>query len=291
MEEVDTLSLWNAQEWAENSQDAPSMLLEFSSNLADAPRPEAPEDSNPLIDKLNKFVCLDESDERAVQRITRIRRTMRAHDTLFLEGSRARVVCLMLTGVAIRYRFLADGRRQIFGYLLPGDICDTHHVIGTQCDHDVGLLCDSELALISTADLMTTMVEHPKIERALLMMALIEAATLREWLLNVGQRNAFEKLAHFFCEITARLNALGAVNPDGSFSMPLTQIELADTVGLTVVHVNRILQRFRREEILEWNRRRVSILNPALLKRIGGFSDNYLHLHQYQVKPNLCAYG
>ena len=241
---------------------------------------EAATRPNALIAELNKHAHLTLEDEAAITRITRTRRTMRAHEALFERGRKADNICLILTGVAMRYRHLADGRRQIFGYLLPGNVCDTHYVVSNECDHNVQLLSDSEVALISIADLKNTMFLHPTIERALLMMELVEAATLREWLLNVGQRDAFQKLAHFFCEITARLHALGAVSPDGSYCMPLTQIELADTIGLTVVHVNRILQRFRHQDILVWTRGRLTILDQRSLESIAGFNKSYLHLDQ-----------
>lgn len=234
---------------------------------------------------------LDPADIAAIRHISRHSRLYRAHDTLVHQESRPDFVCLILTGIGFRYRYLPDGRRQILGYLLPGDLCDTHFVISNECDHSVGLLCDSEVAIIGTGDLMSTMVAHPKIERALLMSALVEAAIMREWLINIGQRDAIQKLAHFFCEITARLQALGEVNLDGSYSIPVTQTELADTVGLTPVHVNRSLQRLRGDGLLVWTKRRLTILNREMLELIAGFDEHYLRLDAAPIAPRLCAYG
>lgn len=246
---------------------------------------------NPMIAKLGKYVALDIDDQAEICRITRRRRIMHSNDTLVREDSKPQNIFLIVRGFGVRFRFLSDGRRQIFGYLLPGDLCDAHYVVSNECDHSVGLLSESEVAVISTADLMSVMVARPRIERAVLMTVLVDAAILRECLLNVGQRDAFQKLAHFFCEFHARLDSLGEVSADGSYSLPLTQIELADTMGLTVVHVNRMLQRFRHEAILNWSRRRVEILDHDKLRHVAGFNPRYLHLQGVKVEPQLAAYG
>lgn len=255
------------------------------------PAPRIDEVSNPLIARLNIFVELGDEERRAIAAITTHRRSMSAGDTLAYEGSRPDRVCLILNGVGFRYRYLNNGRRQIFGYLLPGDVCDTQFVICNECDHNVGILCDTEVAVISLSDLMTTMVNFPKIERALLMMSLVDAAISREWLLNVGQRDALQKIAHFFCELSARFEAFGRRGFEQGFTIPLTQTEIADTMGLTVVHVNRILQQFRRDGLLLWSRRHFDILDHDRLATLAGFNPNYLRLSQPRSEPRILAYG
>lgn len=268
------------------------MLVEYLSPEFDqAASRRPPEAANPLIERFEMFVTLTAEEREAVAAMCLTRRMARAQDTLVREGSRPDRICLIVSGAAFRYRYLANGRRQIFGYLLPGDLCDTQFVILNECDHNVGLLCDSEVAIISLDMLMSTMVRYPKIERALLMMALVDAAMLREWLLNVGQRDACQKLAHFFCELSARYHSLGLRDEQRGFAIPLTQSELADTMGLTVVHVNRVLQRFRREGLLCWSRRHVDIIDYPQLEHLAGFDPSYLRLHQNRVEPRMCAYG
>lgn len=244
-----------------------------------------------LVEQFSKFVALDVADVAAIAALTQARRIFGSHETLVHEDSKAERIYLIVEGVGYRYRFLADGRRQIFGYLLPGDLCDTQFVLLDRCDHNVGLLCDSEVAVISPRDLMTAMVNHPKIERALLMLAVVEGAMMREWLLNIGQRNAFQKIAHFFCEMATRLEAAGLMDGNGCYPFPATQTEIADTLGLTVVHVNRTLQRLRGEGILYWSRRQFQIVNRSALETVAGFDSAYLHLEETQVEPKLCAYG
>jgi len=251
-------------------------------------RPDLP---NPLADRLSRFVELDQEEIDALGRLSRRTRKFRVNETLVDQQSNPNTVCLMLTGVAYRYRFLSDGRRQIFGYLLAGDLCDTEFLISNHCDHSVGLLCDSEVAMIPTLKLMEMMVAYPRIERALLTAATVETAIMREWLLNMGQRDAIQKLAHFLCEMSARLGSISDVDSDGSFAIPITQIELADTIGLTPVHVNRSLQRLRRQGVLCWSRRRLTIINRQVLELIADFDDTYLRLRPEQSVPKLCAYG
>lgn len=240
---------------------------------------------NPLVTKLTRFIPLEANAIEAIERFCHTPRAMRAQDILVHDGSRVSCVSLLITGFAYRYKYLPDGRRQILGYLLPGDLCDTHFVINNKSDHNIALLTDASVVMIPNPVLMSTMVEYPQIERALLLVAVAEWAMLREWLLNVGQRPAMQKLAHFFCEIAARLRSLGVNNPDSSYSLPLTQVELADTVGLTTVHVNRVMQRLRRNGIVAWSRGRLVILNQSALERIAGFEDRYLHLAPTMPAP------
>jgi CRP-like cAMP-binding protein len=267
------------------------LVEQFPPGCSRAPSPPRIEPPNPLINRLNMFVTLDDEERKLVAAMTSTRRVLRAGETLVREGSRPDRVFLIFSGAAVRFRYLANGRRQIFGYLLPGELCDTQFVILNEADHNVGLLCDTEVAVISLPALMNAMVQHPRIERALLMMCLIDCKMLREWLLNVGQRDACQKLAHFFCEISARLNAFGGLGSDREVHIPLTQIDLADTMGLTVVHVNRILQRFRSEDLLKWSRRHFDIIDRPRLEHLAGFDPAYLGLSNVRAEPKLCAYG
>ncbi|MCY7399014.1 MAG: Crp/Fnr family transcriptional regulator [Sphingomonas bacterium] len=268
------------------------MLVEYFMQGQNQPLLPSPRQvPNPLIERLSMFVTLGDEEREAIAAMMGKHRLFRANETLVREGSRPDRICMILSGVAFRYRYLANGRRQILGYLLPGELCDTQFVICNECDHNVGLLCDTEVAVISLSALMTTMVQFPKIERALLMMSLIDAAMMREWLLNVGQRDASQKLAHFFCEMSARFGALGHRDVERGVTIPLTQNEIADTIGLTVVHVNRVLQRFRREELLQWSRRHFDILDYPQLAHIAGFDGSYLRLNQVPSETRMLAYG
>lgn len=212
----------------------------------------------------------------ALENLSRSRKKFAAGQTLVTQGSKPFCAFLILAGVAFRYKYLSNGKRQIFGYILNGELCDAHFVISAHSDHDIGLLTDSEVAMIPMHELVGVTANFPSIRSALLKMILVEDAILREWLLNVGQRNAPQKLAHFICEICERLLKVGSVNLDGSYNVPLTQLDLADTMGLTVVHVSRCLQKFRREGLMHWSRRRLTILDLPRLRQVAGFDPAYL---------------
>ncbi len=233
---------------------------------------------NPLGEKLQRYGALGQHDLGTLDRLCRNRKNLLSNLELAHEGHRLRTVYMIVTGVAYRYKFLANGRRQILGYLLPGDLCDVEFLLSNYCDHTVSLLTDAEVATIPAAELAQTIRDFPSIGRALMQAAAVEGAMLREWLLNVGQRDSVERIAHLFCELAARMQCLGEEGDDLALSIPLTQVELADSVGLTVVHVNRCLQRLRAEKLIAWNRRRLTILDHERLRRVAGFDKSYLKL-------------
>ncbi len=238
--------------------------------------------------RLANFGDLGSEEIAALQRLSHNRKTFAAGETLVRQGSKPFAVFLILKGVAYRYKYLANGKRQIFGYLLTGDVCDAHFILSRQSDHDIGLLTQTEVAMVPMHELTAVLAEYPGIRDALSKMTLVEDAVLREWLLNVGQRSAPQKLAHFICEISERLLAVGSVNPDGSFDVPLTQSDVADTMGLTVVHVSRCLQKFRLEGLADWSRHQLTILDRPRLQRVAGFDAGYLHFrgpHAPSVDP------
>ena len=242
----------------------------------------SPEPVNPLIAKLRRFVLLDASDVEAIDAIAAPVKLYPAGKTLFHEGRTPDHAYLFVEGMACRYKLLPSGQRQILGFLIPGDVCDVHFLTLNPPDHSVALLSDSQLVKIPTRRIQDFLVERPRIDRGLAMAALLDIAILREWLLNVGQRNALEKLAHFFCEMQIRLKAVGQVDDDGSFELPVNQSTLADTTGLTPVHVNRTLQRMRSDGLIRLSHRRLMILDFERLAARAGFDGDYLRIRQCQ---------
>ena len=185
-------------------------------------------------------------------------------------------VYLIVRGMACRYKLLSNGQRQVLGYLIPGDLCDVNFLRLSKSDHSVALLSDALVVKIPMRQMVDLLTCYPRIERALALAALLDIAILREWLLNVGQRNALQKLSHFFCEMMVRLSAIDQTHGDGSFDLPVNQATLADTTGLTPVHINRTLQRLRSDGLITLSKRRLTILQFDRLAAIAGFDDNYL---------------
>ena len=235
---------------------------------------------NPIARKLAQFARLDDSDVRALDALLQFPRSLRAGQILVHENSLVDHVYLMIRGMACRYKLLPGGERQILGYLIPGDVCDVHFVTLNKSDHSVVLLGDCEVVKIPTLKIKTLLADHPRIERALSLAALHDIAILREWLVNVGQRDALQRVSHFFCEMTHRLARIGQIADDGSFDLPINQMALADTTGLTPVHINRTLQRLRNDGLILLCQRRLSIVDAHRLATIAGFDDNYLQVRQ-----------
>ncbi len=240
--------------------------------------PDGDSVANPLVAKLERFVSLGFDEVASIDALCRERRKLPADHLIIEEGSRPDHVCMILHGFAYRYKTLAGGRRQILGYLVPGDLCDVHFAVFDRLDHSIAALGDCQVVEMPIAALLDLIARHPSIERGLALAALVDRSILHEWLLNIGQRNAYQKLSHFFCEMSARLEAIGHVNGDGSLDLPLNQAALADTIGLTLVHINRTLQRMRSEGLIALRGRRLTIQDQQRLAAIAGFEKDYLTL-------------
>lgn len=230
--------------------------------------------------KLSRYIALDDAEIAALDYLTRDPRPMKPGTDIIQEGTNPENVFLLMDGWGFRYSLLRNGNRQIFGYLLPGDLCDVHVFMLDKMDHSIGLLSSAHVVKIPAAEMLDLLNRFPKIERALWIATLVSESTLRQWVVNIGQRDAFERIGHLFCELWQRMLAVGLVSADDQFDLPLTQTELADTLGLTSVHVNRTLQRLREGGFITLGKGRLTILNPKGLAEISGFDGNYLRLDQ-----------
>ena len=200
------------------------------------------------------------------------------------QGDRTGGVKLLLEGFACRYKTLEDGRRQIVAYFVPGDLCDLRVFILKRMDHSIGAIAPSRVATLSPDNVMKLMHNYPTLTRALWWSTLVEEAIAREWIVNVGQRNARERMAHLFCELLYRFRAVG-LNQGLSCTLPLTQVELAETLGLSSVHVNRTLQELRRRKLITLNGGTLTIQNLKALEKLSFFNPDYLHLDYKANRP------
>lgn len=232
--------------------------------------------SNAFIRKLEKFAPLSTSDRHLLDEVMHNRRSVGSHVDLIREGDAPSDVHLILDGFACRYKVLRDGRRQIMAYLLPGDFCDLHVFILKAMDHGIATLTGSIVVDIPRARVLE-LTERPAIARALWWVALVDEATLREWLVNIGARSAEERVAHLLCEVLVRLETVGLTS-EGGYELPLTQTEIGETMGLSTVHMNRVIQSLRADGLITLNRKNVVIPDIPKLKAFSGFNPNYLHL-------------
>ena len=183
----------------------------------------------------------------------------------------------MVDGWACRYKTLPDGRRQIVAFFVPGDICDLNVYILSQMDHSLGAITRLSVADIGRDEMDALAGSSPRITQALWWESLVQASIQREWTLNIGQRTAYERIAHLLVELFLRLRSVGMTQGD-SCDFPLTQTDLADATGLTSVHVNRTLQELRRNGLVVLERKRLTIPELQKLKDAAMFNANYLHL-------------
>lgn len=243
------------------------------------PVPTAPAaHPNPLAVKMALFADLAPSEVELLESVTRNVRTVHAEQVIVHEGSRTDHICLLVEGLAYRYKMLSGGRRQILGYLVAGDLCDTHFTLNNRPDHSLAAVCNSKIVRIPIERVAAIIASYPRLAIALSLSALVDSAILREWLVNVGQRDAVQRLGHFLCEMESRFRSVGRVDADGSFDLPVNQTTLADTIGATPVHTNRILQRLRQAGLICLSRRRLTILDRQKLVNLAGFDDNYLRM-------------
>ncbi len=224
---------------------------------------------NSLAQKLQSFEKLSEADLAVLDQVVSKTRQVDARQDLIMEGDGPTDVQLILKGFACRYKLLANGRRHIFSYMIAGDFCDLHGCLFRTMDHSVATLTPCTVVDIPRRTILDLTENHPPIARGLMWSTLVEQAVLREWLVNMGQRQAVEATAHLLCEMLMRLEIVGLVD-DGHYQLPLTQTDLADTLGLSIVHVNRSLKVLREAGLVEMVDKAVSIPNIERLKAFSG---------------------
>lgn len=233
--------------------------------------------ANSLITKLAVSNHLDGDDVRALVALPIQVRSFDAHQAIVREGDRPDACCLVAEGFAFRSKLAGDGERQILALHVPGEIPDLQSLHLHVMDHDLTTLTPCTLGFISHHVLRALNTARPNIAAALWRETLIDASIFREWILNVGRREALDRMAHLLCELHRRLNAIGRTR-NGAFHFPISQSELGDCLGLSTVHTNRVLKTLRDEELIRTERGSFELLNKPALEERGDFDARYLHL-------------
>ena len=239
---------------------------------------------NPLTRKLEAFAPLPAADQTLLDELCNDARYVGRNRDLIREGDDPSDLLLILKGFACRYKLTGEGRRQITAYLVPGDVCDLRVFILRAMDHSISTLSDCQVAAIPRSR-MAQIVKRPALERAFWWASVVDEAILREWLVNIGVRPAGKRIAHLLCELLVRLQTVGLADDD-SYDLPITQIELADTMGLTNIHVNRVLQRLRGSGYITLKDQRLTISDVDRLMAFGDFDRRYLHLSERDGEMN-----
>jgi CRP-like cAMP-binding protein len=183
---------------------------------------------------------------------------------------------VLLQGLAFRQKILSDGSRQIISFHIPGEFLDIQNCLLEVADHNVQSLTRSLVGVVPKEALLAVMNARPGVRRAVWLDSLLDASVFREWVVNVGRRDATQRIAHLLCELSLRLKAAG-LEEGPTFDFPITQEQLADATGLTSVHTNRTLQRLRKDGLIALSTSKLTILDWDALAEAGDFSERYLH--------------
>jgi CRP-like cAMP-binding protein len=230
-----------------------------------------------LVRKLGSIARLSDEERRAVMRLPMTIRPLPGGHDIVCEHDRPMQCCLILDGWASRYQLLAEGRRQIFSFHVPGDIPDLQSLHLRVMDHSLCALTPVTLAFVPHEAIRDLTTGYPGIAATLWRDTLVDGAIFREWMVGMGRRSAYQAVAHLFCETYVKLEAVGLAE-NHRYRLPVMQVDIADALGLSNVHVNRVLRQLREENLLALRNGWLNISNWPELAKIGEFDPLYLHV-------------
>lgn len=232
---------------------------------------------HPLVGLLSRSLRLTD-EERAAAQAVRVRvREVAADEPILREGDRPSRCFAVLAGLTCMSKVVGTGARQIVALHLPGDMPDLHGTQLGRLDGDIWAVTASTLAFMGHAAVLQLCAQQPRLAAALWRATLVDAAIHREWVVNLGQRLAVQRIAHLFCEVLARMEAMGLASGDAC-AFPVTQGDLGEATGLSLVHVNRTLQELRQAGLVSFEGGRLTVHDRAALAERGDFDPAYLFL-------------
>ncbi len=237
---------------------------------------------NRFIRKLERFTTLHEADVAALTEATANARWVAPRRDLIREGDRPGPVFVILEGWAFRYKVLPIGTRQVLAHLMPGDSCDLHIGLLAEMDHSIQTTTRAYVATIDRVKMDGILERHPGIAKAMHIGQLIDEGIMRAWITSMGRRASVERVAHLMCELYLRARNIGLTDGD-QLEVPLSQAMLADSLGMTAVHLNRVLKKLRLDGAMTFKRGSLTIIDPEKLAQIGGVDESYLHRRLRQV--------
>jgi len=230
-----------------------------------------------LIRKLESILTLTDEERQALEALPMQIVALKENQDIVRVGDRPSRSCLILSGFTCMYKMTGDGKRQIHNFNIPGDIPDLQSLHLQVLDNSLSTLTPCSVGFITHEVLDKLCKRQYRIARAFWRETLIDGAIFREWMTSIGQRESYPRMAHLLCEMMVRLRAVGL--SDGySCKWPITQAEIGDALGITTVHVNRVLQEMRAEGLIDLKGDRLNILAWEKLMQAGDFEPTYLHL-------------
>ena len=231
-----------------------------------------------MVRKLQQWRPLDDEDQEALLALPYRVINLRPQEYIVREADKPQNSCLMLSGFSFRHKVAGNGGRQIFSIHMKGDLADLQNSLLGIADHNLQALTHVEAAFIPVEAIQEIAFARPAIGRAMWYETLVDASIFREWTLNVGRRDARTRTAHLLCEFAVRLEAAG-LGERCNYGLPMTQEQLADAMGLTAVHTNRILMGLGEDGLISRTNRSLRINSWPDLVKIGDFDPAYLHFN------------
>jgi CRP-like cAMP-binding protein len=232
---------------------------------------------SPLLRKLSSLGAISKSETDAVFALPVTIRDMRPEQDLVRQGDRPSQTCVMLAGMSYRFKIVGDGAKQIFSYHISGDLPDLQSLYLVSMDHTLCTLTRSTVAFVPHRALHNLIDTHPRLAGLLWRDTLIDGSIVREWMCSIGRRSAKSRIAHLICELFVRYRNLGLAE-GMTIPFALTQVNLGDSLGLSVVHVNRVVRKLKQDQLIAIEGRRLTVLHWDALVRTGDFDPDYLHL-------------
>jgi CRP-like cAMP-binding protein len=229
-----------------------------------------------LIARLRTISALDDEDLQAIRSLPIVVKHYQQGQLIVRDGDRPAECCLISQGFCVRSKTTSNGRRQILSIHIPGEIPDLQSLHLHVLDHDLVALTDCTLGFISHVSLREITRRRPNLAEIFWRDTLIDSAMFRDWIVNVGQRPAPSRLAHIIVELRERLKVVGQVQ-GARFEMPLTQEQIGEAMGVTSVHANRIVKQLRDDNVLEFHRGSVRVIDEQKLLELADFDRLYLH--------------
>ncbi len=247
--------------------------------MSHGPLPEPSSSSlEPVLRKLQDYHRLGKDDCAALLALPFRVRTYERYHYVIRERDVANNACVLLTGFAVRSKMVANGKNQILSIHMKGEIVDLQNSLLNVADHSVQMLTSGRVAMIPRQELLRLAFERPALGRALWADTMVDASIFREWIANIGRRDARTRIAHLLCEFSLRLKVAGLGEATG-YELPMTQEQLGDATGLTSVHVNRTIKGLERDGLIDRsNPRSIFIGDWRKLAEAGDFDSGYLHL-------------
>jgi len=232
-----------------------------------------------LLRKLDSIAYLSDEERRAIEHLPIKVRPLKPGQDIVRENDRPSQSCLILEGWVCRYQLLGAGKRQIFSFHIPGDTPDLQSLHLRTMDHSLATLTSATVAFIPHQSLRELTAAFPGVAATLWRDTLVDAAIFREWMTGMGRRSATEAIAHLVCEMYLKLEAVGLAE-NHRYPLPVTQSDVGDALGLTNVHVNRVLKELRASKLISWQDGTLEIHDWGELTKLCEFDPTYLHLEK-----------